>query len=309
MRSRFVLPCALLLVFGVSCQQTQGPQESDRALTDDPAALDRQTTEGPPVMVVTGRYIFPRVVAGIEEPPLSIDLPSGKSVEFCWTVAGPNEGHEYRYGWDILDLNDDMAWETDFVPFTDGEACSTPRTFSFGVHVFHVEVMDDTGQRTRAGFRVNIVPLFTEAAIDIRPHLCPNPLAMRSRGFLRVVLLGTPELDVNDVIPESLRLGDALPVRTVIRDIATPSPEGGECACSDTGLDGYDDMILTFRLRDLEEPTPRPWRRGSRIEVVLFLWGSTGEDPEFVGSDCVLVPGPPRSCHRPAGRDGDVLAQ
>ena len=300
MNARFVLLIAFLLMFGISCQQTQGPQEIGGDLTDGPVALDEQVIEGPPVFVLTGRYILPWPVSGIVDAPRIVDIPSGKTMEFCWTVAGPKAGNEYRYGWDIPDLNDDEAWETGFTPFTSEEACSTPRTFFFGTHTFHVEVVDASGQRSRAGIRINIVPEFTEAVMDIRPHVCPNPLNVWSWGWIRVVLLGTSALDVNTVIPESLRLGGAQPIHTVIRDVATPSPEGGECVCSHAGPDGLDDMILTFRARDLGLQTPVKWRwrAGSRREVVLFLCGSTGGQMNFVASDCVLVPGPPRGRHR-----------
>jgi hypothetical protein len=308
MTLRLALLLALLLVSGISCQETHGPQKIDPGLADDAEGFP---VEGPPVIVVTGRYLFPQVVSGITEPPLIIDLPSGKTVEFCWTVAGPRGGHEYRYGWDIIDLNDDLAWETDFMPFATDEACSTPRTFLFGVHTFHVEVVDDSGQSSRAGFTVRLVPGLTEGAIDIRPHVCPNPLPLSSRGMMHVALLGTPQVDVRAVIPESIRLGQVAPVQTQIRDIATPSLDGGECACADSTPDGLDDMILTFRLQDLgrQPQRPRGWRRGSRREVVLFLWGWTGEDPGFVASDCVVVPGPPRGHARPPGRDGGVMAE
>jgi hypothetical protein len=311
MNSRFVSLLAFVLVLIIGCQQTQGPMELGRHPSGDPAALEQGATGDPPVIVVAGRYFLPRTVSGIDGPLWSIDLPAGKPTTFCWAVIGPNAGHEYRYGWDILDLNDDELWETAFAPFAGNEACSPPRTFFFGTHTFHVEVVDPNGQRSRAGIRINIVPEFAEAIMDIRPHLCPNPLVVRSRGLVRVALLGTPELDVNTVVPETLRMAGATPIRTAIRDIAAPSSDGGECVCSEAEPDGLDDMILTFRSGDLGQPTPAPWhsRWASRLEVVLFLWGSTGGPLDFVASDCVLVPDPFRGGRWPRDRVGDALTK
>ena len=62
---------------------------------------------------------------------------------FCWTAV-PSEGggdiESYRYGWDIVDLNDDELWETDFIPFDGSEVCSPARTFFFGSHTFWAQV-------------------------------------------------------------------------------------------------------------------------------------------------------------------------
>jgi hypothetical protein len=68
----------------------------------------------------------------------------------------------YRYGWDIEDLSDPDQWETDYIPFTSPRVCSPAREFFMGVHVFSVEVIDNSGFCSRIEIKINIVQLDME---------------------------------------------------------------------------------------------------------------------------------------------------
>jgi hypothetical protein len=82
---------------------------------------------------------------------IDVGTPTVTPVRCCMT---PNDTggvmiSGYRYGWDIADPDDADQWEIDFTPFIGGTACSPSRTFSFGTHSFHAEVIDAEGKRIR----------------------------------------------------------------------------------------------------------------------------------------------------------------
>ena len=82
-------------------------------------------------------------------------------MSFEWSADASHYGgvvSDYRYGWDILDLSDDSQWDIDFTPFVTERAQSPKRTFFFGTHTFYVEVIDNSGFKSRIGVRLNIVP-------------------------------------------------------------------------------------------------------------------------------------------------------
>lgn len=114
-----------------------------------------------PLLTVTGMGITPIVTSVLDTPPTTIDVEGGTSVVFCWTAdasayLGVVTG--YRYGFDIVDLNDPNAWEIPWTPFATQEECSPSRTFTGGTHTFTVEVMDNDGYRSRVPITMNITP-------------------------------------------------------------------------------------------------------------------------------------------------------
>ncbi|WP_156145987.1 hypothetical protein [Methanococcoides methylutens] len=87
-----------------------------------------------------------------------------------------------------------------------------------------------------------------ERDIDVKPGSFPNSINLKSNGVLPVGLFGnaTPgfELDVNEVDPDTLRLGPANPPSYGPYD-ATPL----RWAIEDINEDGVDDMILHFKVK------------------------------------------------------------
>jgi hypothetical protein len=118
-----------------------------------------------PILTVCNEYIGCQRTASPNTPPSIIDLPAGVPMSFeFWGDAEDYGGlvSGYRYGWDILDLNDDEQWEIDFTPFVGDVARSPGRTFFFGTHSFFIEVIDNSGFKSRVEVRVNIVPFTME---------------------------------------------------------------------------------------------------------------------------------------------------
>ncbi len=118
-----------------------------------------------PILTVINQFIGTIRTASPNTPPAIIDLPAGVPMFFEFEADASSYGglvSGYRYGWDILDLNDDEQWEIDFTPFVGDRAQSPPRTFFFGTHSFFIEVVDNSGFKSRVEVRVNIVPFTFE---------------------------------------------------------------------------------------------------------------------------------------------------
>jgi hypothetical protein len=121
-----------------------------------------------PILEVTYKYMKSIITASPSTPPEIIDLPAGLPVGFSWRADASSYGGTvmgYRYGWDILDLNDPEQWEIQVTPFV-GEAAQSPtRTFFFGTHTFFLEVIDNSGLLTRASIVINVVPFTMERSV------------------------------------------------------------------------------------------------------------------------------------------------
>ncbi|MCH7549320.1 MAG: hypothetical protein IH969_07290, partial [Candidatus Krumholzibacteriota bacterium] len=120
----------------------------------------RVTTQHPlPILTVCNPHVG-TVVSSIGNLPVIIaDILSGIAMKFEWTadwIYATEPVFLYRYGWDILDLNDDSQWDIDFTLLVDGVASAPPRTFFFGTHTFHVEV--NNGFFSRVEIKLNIIP-------------------------------------------------------------------------------------------------------------------------------------------------------
>ncbi len=88
-------------------------------------------------------------------------------------------------------------------------------------------------------------PLTVEAALDIQPGACPNPLSVGKRGVIPVILLGSGALDVREVDLATVTLAGAAPARADFRDDAIGL--GGEgCGSTAPGEDGFEDLVLQF---------------------------------------------------------------
>ena len=103
------------------------------------------------------------------------------------------------------------------------------------------------------------------ADIDIRPGSCPNPLKGQGGGFLPVAILGIDELDVTQIDTSTILIsrydgtGGSLTAHDGppgpaprLEDVSTPrSAEPPVANCTEDGADGFTDLILKFRVRDL----------------------------------------------------------
>ncbi len=114
-----------------------------------------------PILIARNRYMGSIVTSTTGTSPVFLDIGSGLAMSFQWTADASSYGGivaGYRYGWDILDLNRDEEWDVPFTPFVGRIAQSPPRAFFFGIHTFYLEVIDNSGFKSRIIVRLNVVP-------------------------------------------------------------------------------------------------------------------------------------------------------
>ena len=132
-------------------------------------------------------------------------------------------------------------------------------------------------------------PEMLSVHVDIKPQSCPNPLNVKSKGVLPVVILSTDVFDVNEIDPNSLEILGIGPIRYSYEDVAAPADANAlpeECVCSTEGPDGYTDMTLKFDTSEMIEAIVE-------VEdgdyVVLTLTGSLKDGTPIEGTDCVMI--------------------
>ena len=150
-----VAVCAAILTLS-GCSDINAPDRiNSDSLTSDPL-FQVIPTEVALRAFISGTDLPRTKIHGIADTPISIDMDQGQAQEFCWHVVGRLHGMEFRYGWDILDVNDDEQWAA---AWTDSQRkmCAPTRTFFFGTHVFNLELRDGNGNITRASIRINVL--------------------------------------------------------------------------------------------------------------------------------------------------------
>jgi hypothetical protein len=118
-----------------------------------------------PLFVVRNAYMGQVITSSCNSPITILDLPAGIPIDFTLSARADHYGGTvsgYRYGWDIVDLNDPEQWEIDFTPFVSTDAKTTARRFFFGTHTLTTEVIDNSGFCSRVEVKVNIVQFTQE---------------------------------------------------------------------------------------------------------------------------------------------------
>ena len=123
--------------------------------------------------------------------------------------------------------------------------------------------------------------------VDIKSGSCPNPLNVKSKGVLPVVVLGSADFDAFNIDPASIRLEGVAPVRSSYEDVATPvSNRADDCDCTTEGPDGYLDLVLKFDTQEIVAAL------GGVYDGDVFLLTITGEALDgtpIEGTDCVVI--------------------
>ncbi len=120
--------------------------------------VSRRTTG--PRLIVSNQYVGSVVASTCDYPLTILDMAAGVGMTFTLSACADDYGGTvsgYRYGWDIMDLNDPEQWETDYTPFLGATATTPSRSFNFGTHTFTAEVIDNSGFCSRIEVKVNIV--------------------------------------------------------------------------------------------------------------------------------------------------------
>lgn len=129
--------------------------------------------------------------------------------------------------------------------------------------------------------------------VDIHPRSCPNPINTNKGGVLPVAILGTADVDVSQIDPDSILLEGVSPVRWAVEDVATPFTPllGKENAldCTTLGPDGRADLVLKF---DAQQIVAALGTVKDGKVVVLSLTGNLKDEfgGAFIeGEDVVII--------------------
>jgi len=134
-------------VFAVEGRDSAGSVESLDTTRNMRRVQISDRTHGP-LLTVTGDLINPVASVSLDRPPVIINVNAGTPIQFCWNADASTYGGTvtgYRYGWDVLDHNDDDAWAIPWTPFASTQECSPEVTFHFGSHTFAVQARDYDG--------------------------------------------------------------------------------------------------------------------------------------------------------------------
>ena len=146
-------------------------------------------------------------------------------------------------------------------------------------------------------------------SVDIKPGSCQNPLNVRSRGVLTVVIHGSETFDVMSIDPASIGLGRegvevvVAPIRWRYEDVGTLPLNGELCACDDLAEedvnedepvgDGYADLKLKFSVPALVEGLDLAGIGLGKVKpreiILLTIMGTTADGTSIMGQDCVQI--------------------
>lgn len=148
-------------VFAVQGRDATGVAEPEIDETRNALRIRIANRVTGPSLTVTGDMISPINANTTTTPLTEVTVAGGTPVSFCWTADASQYGgvvSGYRYAWDITDPDDDSQWGTDFIPLPAQGVCSSPETFLLGQHLFTVEVVDNTGHKSRVPILVHVDP-------------------------------------------------------------------------------------------------------------------------------------------------------
>jgi hypothetical protein len=156
------------------------------------------------------------------------------------------------------------------------------------------------------GILIFTVGTVSAQVIDIKPGSCPNPFNAKSKGSVPVAIIGTGDLDVNDIDPTTITLnGVPALMEWEVKDTTQPDSENTGCfTCFDADDpvnfncdlddvegddaycgDGYDDLIVKFDTQALAASIA-PAVRGECVELLLV--GEAYDGTPIEGSDSIL---------------------
>jgi hypothetical protein len=141
-----------------------------------------------------------------------------------------------------------------------------------------------------ASLEIKLAASEIEVAVDIEPRSCPNRLHVKSRGVLKVAILGSEDVDVMSVDPRTVQIEGVSPFNWKLKDAATPYDSDnmqGDCRdCTRKGRDGFLDLVLMFKRKDIAKVI-EPAKDGDCL--VLTLSGQTFEGEDILGDDVVRI--------------------
>jgi hypothetical protein len=132
-----------------------------------------------------------------------------------------------------------------------------------------------------------------DVPVDITPRRCPNPVNLVSKGVLRVAILGTEDVPVSTIDPNSVTLQGIAPLRWDLEDVGTPyEPFVGKTDiynCNNLGRDGYPDLVFMFDTEDVVVGSLSAAAAQAGQALLLKLEGKLQDGTDIKGEDSVVI--------------------
>ena len=135
-----------------------------------------------------------------------------------------------------------------------------------------------------------------EAAVDIRPGICPNNFNVYLAGTLSASVLGTTQFDITAIDVTTIQIsradgvGTSVPVNSDsldISDVGTPFP-GDSCDCHSFSGDGFDDLFFKFDKQAMIDNLDfGSVPCGTAVELVISF--QTLDGGTYAGNDCIVI--------------------
>lgn len=230
--------------------------------------------QGDDEVEVTVNNVAPTVNAG---PDVEVD--SGEDFDFSGTFSDPGLLDnpwdwviEWGYGDDSEGSTDDQSAPIEVT----NQVCVA------GEYTVRLTVTDKDGG---SGYdEMTLTVPYIPVVIDLMPESELNPVNLRKRGNLPVVIFGSAELDVGEIDPSTLTLGDGADP-----DASILQKNNGtiEAYLEDVNGDGMMDLVAMFATQDLIASGDL-----DELSTELVLRGFLGDAcTNFSGSDMVAPTG------------------
>jgi hypothetical protein len=132
-----------------------------------------------------------------------------------------------------------------------------------------------------------------DVPVDIKPKRCPNPVNLSRKGVLRVAILGTADVPVSAIDPNSVTLQGIAPRRWRVEDVGSPyEPFVGKTDiynCNNDGPDGKPDLIFKFDTDDVTGALRALGAVQAGHAFLLKLDGKLLDGTEIKGEDSVVI--------------------
>ena len=136
-------------------------------------------------------------------------------------------------------------------------------------------------------------------------------MRLKCSGVLSAAILGTDELDISTIDPETVMITregveSGVPlIRYRYEDVATPF-EGELCDCHKLRKDGYMDLTLKFMVEDVVDGLML-YELEDRDTIPITIVGETYNGTPIRGEDCIWIIGIlKKECHSDLDCDTDV---
>jgi subtilisin-like proprotein convertase family protein len=151
-------PRRIYYLFAAQVQDTAGAVSIDRSYGEN--VIHVWVVATAPLLTIFENYLGMQATTGLNLV-VSQDIASGQELNFSWGATADSYAgiiESYRYGWDVLDPDDpnDSGWA--LAPGNSPMHRRSPTmSFSSSVHTLTIEVRDNSGQMTRAVYRLSVV--------------------------------------------------------------------------------------------------------------------------------------------------------